>query len=162
MVAICQEAEDWRALASEDLLGAAATSHGVQQEQGHADDKDSHEAADVEDCDGGISAGKIYELIRELNGDKRSWSRKGHVTPAVVPDLFPDVLGLRLQRHADRWQVWYPGAKAVCGVHSHSRAFGDDEDAALQSCVDWAWSTHKDIYSANVKQCMPVSVCAVV
>jgi len=74
----------------------------------------------------------------------KSWAPQGHHTPAVDPAQLPLVPGIRLQRHANRWQIWFPGAKRLVGTSSHSRTWGDQPDTvALGECIEWACEVHR-------------------
>ena len=74
----------------------------------------------------------------------KSWAPQGHHTPAVDPARLPLVPGIRLQRHANRWQIWFPGAKRLVGTSSHSRTWGDQPDTvALDECIAWAGEVHR-------------------
>jgi len=122
-------------------MGVAA-SHRVGEADHQVGDGACGDMDEADNLEGAISAGKVFEILCELSNGQRTWTRKGLHTPGLPDDLLPDVLGVRAQRHADRWQVWYPGAKSDMGTHSHSRVFGSDEQAAIRACAEWAWAAH--------------------
>ena len=84
-------------------------------------------------------------------------------TPQIDLSSFPPMRGVRLQRHANRWQCWFPGAH---DPSSKSYAFGDGprchgpEEAVLELLANWCWEWY---HTLDLDACMQdvVQVCAI-